>query len=539
MPKITIYERDNTGSTPVEDFAGVFVPGTLKFAEGVQPDANNCVYIPSTVENISDYIQPVSYSGTASDMNTYHMVQFLNDLDYGVVYKYIPNTDEGEASASKQPNGKAIRTINSVDVFIPVTGVNEENYVANKYYTITEFNPFTPVISTEFSAKDSYFVKFNRSSNPLSEIDWSFLNDKNAYPIKFITSGPFGSVRVSLGTVQGTKKFAFNFDVVNKFAKIATSRKDCTVLVDLDYSEVYDSLFGLGDELSVDYKTALEYEGSGDLGDNVAINMSAPAAYTAVVSGSGYKNVIPYEGGEAIDSLVASLGLELQKEDTSDITNIDGVSSRDYSLIPNCTFDYNMVTVTAPSSFVYAYKFGTDGKYTSTWLPISGVNRGVVGDLFTPDLRISKYLLDNEIITDKAGVSFNAIVDVRPYGYTIWGDRTLIMQDEIKGVQATSYMSLRNLVSDIARVSYDSAIKHTFETNNDVTWMNFKSSIVTLLDEMVSSGVLQTYKINRKVSAKERNTMFAIIYIYPLLPVENFKVYINLENADVSVEANS
>ena len=113
------------------------------------------------------------------------------------------------------------------------------------------------------------------------------------------------------------------------------------------------------------------------------------------------------------------------------------------------------------------------------------------------------------------------------------------MQDEIKGVQATSYMSLRNLVSDIAKVSYDSAIKHTFETNNDVTWMNFKSNIVTLLDEMVSSGVLQTYKINRKVSAKERNTMFAIIYIYPLLPVENFKVYINLENADVSVEANS
>ena len=162
MPKITIYERDNTGSTPVEDFAGVFVPGTLKFAEGVQPDANNCVYIPSTVENISDYIQPVSYSGTASDMNTYHMVQFLNDLDYGVVYKYIPNTDEGEASASKQPNGKAIRTVNSVDVFIPVTGVTEENYVANKYYTITEFNPFTPVISTAFSAKDSYFVKFNR-----------------------------------------------------------------------------------------------------------------------------------------------------------------------------------------------------------------------------------------------------------------------------------------------------------------------------------------------------------------------------------------
>ena len=539
MPKITIYERDNTGSAPVEDFAGVFVPGTLKFAEGVQPDANNCVYIPSTVENISDYIQPVSYSGTASDMNTYHMVQVLNDLNSGVVYKYMPNTDEGEASESKQPNGRAIRAINSVEVFIPVTGVTEENYVPNKYYTITEFNPFNPSISTEFNKEDSYFVKFNRSSNPLSEVDWNFLNDKNAYPIKFITAGPFGMVRVSLGTMQGTMKYMFNFDVVNKLAKIATSRKDCAVLVDLDYSEVYDSLFGIGEELSVDYKGALEYDGDGDLGECVRVNTDAPAAYTAVLDGSSYKNVIPYEGEEAIDSLVASLGLKLQKEDTSDIANIDGMSSRCYSLVPNCTFDYNTVTVTAPSSFVYAYKFGTDGKSTSIWLPISGVNRGVVGDLFTPDLVISKYLLDNEIISDGGGVSFNAVVDVRPYGYTIWGDRTLIEQDEVRGVQATSYMSLRNLVSDIARVSYDSAIKHTFETNNDITWMNFKAKIVTLLDEMVSSGVLQTYKINRRVSAQERNTMFAIIYIYPLLPVENFKVYINLENAEVSVEENS
>ena len=31
MPRIRFFESDNTGSTPVSDFAGVFVPGTAPF----------------------------------------------------------------------------------------------------------------------------------------------------------------------------------------------------------------------------------------------------------------------------------------------------------------------------------------------------------------------------------------------------------------------------------------------------------------------------------------------------------------------------
>ena len=95
-------------------------------------------------------------------------------------------------------------------------------------------------------------------------------------------------------------------------------------------------------------------------------------------------------------------------------------------------------------------------------------------------------------------------------------------------------MSLRNLISDIAKTVYNSAIRYTYETNNDITWMNFKTTIVTLLDQMVSSGVLQTYKIGRRVDANTRNKMICIITLYPNLPVENFDVYINLENATVT-----
>ena len=89
----------------------------------------------------------------------------------------------------------------------------------------------------------------------------------------------------------------------------------------------------------------------------------------------------------------------------------------------------------------------------------------------------------------------------------------------------------------IVRTSYENPV-YTYETNNDVTWLNFKQAIITLLDQMVSSGVLQTYKVNRKPSSDtERNKMIAIIKIYPVLPVENFDVYINLENAELTTTA--
>ena len=55
---------------------------------------------------------------------------------------------------------------------------------------------------------------------------------------------------------------------------------------------------------------------------------------------------------------------------------------------------------------------------------------------------------------------------------------------------------------------------------------------------MVSSGVLQTYKIGKIPSTDtERNKMKALIKIYPVLPVENFDVYINLENAEITTTA--
>lgn len=516
MPRIRFFESDNTGSSPVSDFAGVFVPGDAPFVtEGnglAKPDSNNCIYLPSTTTELNRYITESEYTEN-SPMSAYHMVEYLLSLGYGVVYKYMDGLTHDTANKE-------------ITYYIPVTGVTSSNFGGYELYQLhdTVFE-----LATEFVKTQVYFVQYKRSVNTLSNYDWRFLNDKNAYPIKFITAGPFGMVHVGTGTAQETQKYSFDFSVVNSFQKVATDRKDCTILVDLDYTGVATELAGSGNELVKDFKAALGSNGF-NLPSGLSQNMN--------------EDIRAVDGGSMYPLTTKDLSVvsnEFNKIDTSDMNHIDTVGSRCSALVPNCTMNYNTFDITVPSSFVYMYDYETQSLITSKWLPMSGVNRGVIGSVFTPDLEVSKYLMDTQIITDEAGISFNAVVNVRPYGNTIWGDRTLLNQEVNRGVQATSYLSIRNLISDVADVAYNSAIRNTYETNNDVTWFSFKQDIVTLLDQMVSSGVLQTYKIGRTTTPpvgcnlSVRNSIFCIITLYPNLPVENFTITTNLENAEISV----
>ena len=539
MPRINIYEQDNTGSSPVADLAIVFVPGTEELLTGVA-DSYGCAYIPSSTTNLTKFFSKDAvtgihtYSTGTQTINTLHLIEMLIGWGYGVIYKQIPSTAQVEATvytysvaevdedsfangtyytlvtalfdiADTYVEGTTYYTYNDdTKTFAPASDVTGENFSDGEYYILKSA---LYELATKFESGVTYYTREEQEETVtvtgLDTVqDWDFLLDKNAYDIKFVTTGNIGTVPVlekedqGYSNVQGTEEYAFKFKVANALLDPITTRKDCALLLDLDYDA--DKIGLKANTLAKDFKTALEY---------------------------------PKEG-EA-----AEADWRLMKVRDS---NNSCVSSRAYTLFTNCEMTYSDSTgdhvLRVPGSFVYLYAYATVNNVATSWLPISGVTRGIVGDKFTPDIDLSKYFLDTQIISDDAGVSFNGVVDVRSYGYTIWGDRTLIEQDAVKKVQATSYFSLRNLVSDIAKTAYNSAIRYTYETNNDVTWLNFKQAIVTLLDQMVSSGVLQTYKVN-KTTPKEfdaRNSIAALIIIYPNLPVENFEVYINLENAEIT-----
>ena len=521
MPKIRVFETDNTGSSPVEDLAVVFVAGEIAIAtdknDVSKEDANHCIYIPSTATVLSDYLEDVDYNSKYESadealkakpskltnagglfMDTAHLIKTLIGLGYGVIYMDASSYSYTEYSYTQ-------------------SGVYEEDFPTpnTSYYKLNDDGTYE-------LAKEYTVPLFERSESTYTGIDamayidgaFDFLNDKNAYDIKFITFGNHCAVKASLTTSvttgQGTTKFGFDFGLLNNVLPVCGERKDCSVLVDVNY-----------------YGTVTA--SSGDVPADIA--GTSMATFTeGNAFATDFKTAVKCSGDDVADNY--KLAKFVSGEGTSQID----VSSRAYALLPNATFAYSVGSaqykLIVPSSLIYLNQYSQSNRRTTTWLPITGVNRGVVEGTFTPDLSISKYLMDNSIIEDGAGVSFNSVVTVRPYGNTIWGDRTLIEQEDDGGVQATSYFSLRNLVSDVAKTAYNSAIRYTYETNNDVTWFNFKQAITTLLDQVVSSGVLQSYTVKRGTT-DERNKMVAVITIFPVLPVENFDIYVNLENAEV------
>ena len=286
---------------------------------------------------------------------------------------------------------------------------------------------------------------------------------------------------------NGTFSASFDFSIANALNELAFERKDCAAL------------------LSVDYNTSEVNNG----------NAFAKQLSDAI---NGTSNI----------------------KDGNSLTTTNNQESYGTIFFPNFVTSVSSgattKTVTMPSTLGYLARYGTCLGNGQEWLPIANSTRGSVVDMGTPDLTVTKYYMDTSIIKDEDGSSFNGIVNLRPYGSVIWGDRTLLKLANT--VKATAYLSLRMLVCDVSKRAYQAAIRNTYESNNDITWFNFKSRITDLLGEMVAAGVLNNYSVT-KLPANSYNTIICRITLYPNLPVENFDIYINLENAEVTPADNN
>lgn len=343
--------------------------------------------------------------------------------------------------------------------------------------------------------------------------DLDFLKDKDTYNVKFLTTGYFGGIIISSGSADlklsdsiGEEKYTFILsDTYKKLADLAQSRTDCTVLAHTYYYKSTD--VSRDDTTGKCTLDPLDSLGSGDI-----------------------------------------LATQVSNKLTSYFTADEG--SYTYLLVPNVITTFNIRLVDAstevvlPGFYTYLVKYGQALANGQEWLPLANSERGSAVALGTPDLTVTKYVLDNYTLKDplygddefsKSGVSVNGIVELRPYGNVIWGDRTCRLVDD-KGVKATTYQSLRMLLCDVSKRAYQAAVRYTYESNNDVTWLNFKSRVTELLGEMVAAGVLSGFDM-RKQPSNALNTIVCKITLYPNLPVENFDIYINLENAEISTES--
>ena len=193
------------------------------------------------------------------------------------------------------------------------------------------------------------------------------------------------------------------------------------------------------------------------------------------------------------------------------------------------------VTAELPGSFAYLITMAEAVKSTANWLSIAGVVRGVVPGARRLTQRVTNSIANGFVNSiDSGGTCINPITTIRNYGITIWGNRTLTATTP-NTEKATYYLNMRSLISEVKKTCYRAAQEFMFEQNSDVLWINFKSKIMPILDEMSTSSGISGYKII-KLDTESKTEVKALIKLYPIYAVETFDITVQLTNEEVSVE---
>ena len=133
----------------------------------------------------------------------------------------------------------------------------------------------------------------------------------------------------------------------------------------------------------------------------------------------------------------------------------------------------------------------------------------------------------------------NAITNIKPYGLTIWGNRTLLPVD-YKGTVATNFLNTRNMISDVKKTAYNTAKSLMFEQDSDTLWLRFKSGISPLLEQLKNGYGISDYKIIRGTTRYlggqlNRGELAAVIRLFPVNAVEYFEITVHIADQDVAV----
>lgn len=193
-----------------------------------------------------------------------------------------------------------------------------------------------------------------------------------------------------------------------------------------------------------------------------------------------------------------------------------------------------------PATFAYLLAFAQSVQINPSWLAVAGASRGRIPGLVSPFVSIKYGEVEaNALQTREQGkITINPICNINPFGYVVWGNRTLnpvgLGTTQQNDLVATNFLNIRNIVASIKKTLFVASRGLTFEQNSDVLWINFKSGITPLLDQMVSGNGIADYRLIKK-KADKKATLKAIIRIVPIEAVEDFDLTIEMADSTESV----
>lgn len=269
-----------------------------------------------------------------------------------------------------------------------------------------------------------------------------------------------------------------------------------------------------------------EAKGTADL--NTALEIAEARRDCAVVFG---KTQFAYEKGDA-----AQLKKPLTKQ-TDTFLDEEEKSRGKYCIPVFGTLTTDGTQLDDGVAYILAF-LNSRNKFGAEWLAVAGSRKGAipVDGLKAGDLKESEIddMQPREAETEGT-LSVNPICNVTPWGVRIWGNRTALPLQPIKGTTkyglvASNFANIRVLICDIKKALYKAARGQQFEQNTDVLWVNFTSEVNQLLEQMVQSYGIAGYKWIR-TETKERAKLTAILRIVPIEPVEDFDLTIELADS--------
>lgn len=364
-------------------------------------------------------------------------------------------------------------------------------------------------------------------------------------------------------------RYVVNFDIESDYYIETKLADDVNVNVSVNADEAYikSNLYGIinKDNENLDYTETTSDEMTFASVRRILMsgeNEAIPSPYYALKDKTIYDvkfiTSSVYASMDSEDSTIASLMMDCAATRGDALAIIDmaqGVDKDSYLSIVDSAFPTTYVngedrnkyaTMIAPSvkvtlsstktkewmpaSYAYLYALASSVKDNPIWYAISGVVRGVISNFndveFVVDERISKEW------QSETSISINPIQNVRPYGYCIFGNRTLYRN--LEGLKDSSFTNIRVLVNEAKKITLKAINRLMFESNDNVLWNNFKALVEPTLQQMKTNRGITDYKITRLQTSKKA-TVEGIIKIMPVEAVENFDITFSLEDSTVTV----
>lgn len=363
-----------------------------------------------------------------------------------------------------------------INIYVTYNTVAEEpsqDFVEDSGYYLPD-NSFS--LEFPISETEPEFKLFNFYNKLLDDTDSIFnkLVDRNNYPIKYISSGAYPTYQVPSANIVQEDMYIPTYkesEIAERMMKVAGDRTDAVALI--------DCLDNFG-ELSLEEL----YENLQDLPTNYTQLNELTAKYAQMTIGAGKYKLRTYDS-----------------------------------------------VITLPGSFAYLRCLAESSKTNPNYYAIAGVTRGLVPSFIEPVVNITG--AEADLCQARTGVSINPITKINPYGYTIWGNRTLY--PNVDGLVASSFLNIRVLCADIKKEIFKITQGLSFELYTDILWVNFKSALQSVLDKIKTNGGIRSYNI-KQVSTNSRATIKALVTITPVEAVEDFDITLELADGYVNIQ---